>query len=628
MALDPQAAWVLQMVKLSGRPKIASLKPPEARALFRETAKVLDVRPPPELHRVEDRRIPGPKGEIPARIYTPSDPKAGALPVLVFFHGGGWVIGDLDTHDGPCRVLARDGRVIVVAVDYRMAPEHRFPAAVEDCFAALNWAAANAASLGGDPARLAVGGDSAGGNLAAVVAHLAKAAGKPKLGFQLLIYPAVDARGGYASIAENAVGYVLEKESMDYFYGHYASEADKHDPRCSPLLYQDFSGLPPAMVVTAGYDPLRDEGRAYAEKLRAFQVPVTWRHFAGQIHGFLGQAGAVSAAAQMQQEAATALRLAFGGVGQALHADAATIIEAGKQRPGFHQQESAAKARELYNASALAAVPTPQPVAAAEDRTIPGPGGPLRVRIYQPQERKPEEMLPALLFFHGGGWVIGTIESHDTVCRHLANGGKAVVVSVDYRLAPEHRFPAALDDAMAATKWVAANAASLGVDAARIGAGGDSAGGNLAASLAILARDQGGPALGLQMLIYPVTDHRMAGASVAAFADGFSLSRTAIEWFSQQYLGPADREDWRASPLLAKDHRNLPPAIVLTAGFDPLRDEGRAYAAKLEAAGVPVVDRCYDGQIHGFIRQGGINAESGRALNELAGALRQVFFRP
>jgi acetyl esterase len=625
MALDPQTAWVLEMVKLSGRPKITTLSEKDARALYRETAKALDVRPPPELHKIEDRRIPGPKGEIPIRIYTPEP--AATLPVLAFYHGGGWVIGDLETHDGPCRVLARDARCIVVAVDYRMGPEHRFPAAIDDSFAALTWVAANAASFGGDASRLAVCGDSAGGNISAVMAHLAKAAGKPKLCFQLLIYPATDARGGYRSLADNAVGYVLEKESMDWFYARHFAEADKTDPRCSPLLNLDFSGLPPALVVTAGYDPLKDEGKAYADKLAAFGVPTTYRCFAGQIHGFFSQAGALSAAAQLHQECARALRQAFGDVPQALHPDAAKIVAAARTRPGF-EQGTPADAREQYDIGTRLAAPKPQEVASAQDRAIPGPGGDLRVRIYRPAGSAPDEVLPALVYFHGGGWVLGHVDGHDTVTRHLANAGKAVVVSVDYRLAPEHKYPAAIDDAYAATQWVAANAKELKVDPTRIGVGGDSAGGTLAAAVCLIARERGAPKLGFQMLIYPATDRRCDSASHLAFETGYSLTRPAMHWFYDLYAPDAPLDDWRVSPALAPSHGNLPPAFVLTAGFDPLRDEGRAYADALMAASVPVTYRCYEGQLHGFVRMGAVNAESARALNELGTAMRQVFFRP
>ena len=627
MALDPQAAWVLEMVKLSGRPKITQLTEAQARALYRETAQALDVRPTPELFRIEDRKIPGPKGEIPVRIYTPTDPKAGALPVLVFYHGGGWVIGDLDTHDGPCRVLARDGRCIVVAVDYRMGPEHRFPAAAEDCFAAVNWVAANAASFGGDATRLAVCGDSAGGNLAAVVTHLAKAAGKPRLAAQILIYPATDARGGYRSLKDNAVGYVLEKESMDWFYARHFADADKSDPRCSPLLNLDFTGLPPALVVTAGYDPLRDEGKAYADKLAAFGVPVTYRHFAGQIHGFFSQAGAVSAAAQLHQECARALRQAFTGTGRVLHPDAAKIVEAARQRPGF-EEGTPQFAREQYDIGTRVAAPKPQEVASSVDRNIPGPGGELKVRITRPMGSKPEDVLPALVYFHGGGWVLGHVDGHDTMCRHLANAGKAVVVSVDYRLAPEHRYPAAVEDAYAATAWVAANAKELRVDPSRIGVGGDSAGGTLAAVVCLMARERNTPKLGLQLLIYPATDASCESETQYALGTGYSLTQAAMRWFYNLYAPGAPLDDWRVSPLNASNHGNLPPAMVLTAGFDPLRGEGEAYARKLEAASTPVTYRCYEGQIHGFARMGGVNAESSRALDELGTFVRQVFFRP
>lgn len=254
------------------------------------------------------------------------------------------------------------------------------------------------------------------------------------------------------------------------------------------------------------------------------------------------------------------------------------------------------------------------------DRVIDGPGGPLRLRIYRPPGANPGP-LPLVVFFHGGGWVICDLDTHDPTCRRLCVGANAVVVSVDYRLAPEHRFPAAPDDCDAATRWAIANAGALGADPGRVVLAGDSAGGNLAAAVALRLRDSGGPAVAGQLLVYPVTDHHTAGfGSYAEFAEGFGLTRSVMAWFWDHYLGepmaavragdlPAD-----AVPLRAADLSGLPPALVLTAGFDVLRDEGEAYAARLREAGVPTVLERHAGMHHGFFTWGGVLDGADRAM--------------
>lgn len=245
------------------------------------------------------------------------------------------------------------------------------------------------------------------------------------------------------------------------------------------------------------------------------------------------------------------------------------------------------------------------------------------LRVYRPV---PGETLPALVYFHGGGWTIGDIDTHDTLCRQLAVGARCVVVSVDYRLAPEHPFPAAVEDCFAATRYVADNAAKLKVSG--IAVGGDSAGGNLAATVALLARDAGGPRLAFQLLIYPATDQRCASASHERNAQGYLLTRDAIEYFRRAYL-PKEQDwtDWRASPLLARSHAGLPPALVTTAGFDPLLDEGRAYAEKLSAAGVRVTYREFADMLHGFVLFGGVVDTANTAVAECCAALRAAFDR-
>ncbi|HYM33484.1 MAG TPA: alpha/beta hydrolase [Candidatus Cybelea sp.] len=311
MPLDPQSQWVLDLVKQSGRPSLDSLSPPQARAQFDETIIALDAKPAP-MAAVEDKAAPGPHGPIPIRVYTPQGLGAGAAPLLVYVHGGGWVIGGLKSYDALCRALAAKSGCKVASVDYRLAPEHKFPAAVDDAWAALQWIAANAAPLGVDPQRIALGGDSAGGNLTAVLSHLAREAGGPKLAFQLLIYPSTDMRGGTESHRALSDGYLLTTPLIQWFVSHYLrSDADAADPRASPGLTRNLENLPPALVITAGFDPLRDEGIDYAKRLMAAGVRTTLSHYPGMLHGFLNMSGALDEAKRAVNEAASALAAAL-----------------------------------------------------------------------------------------------------------------------------------------------------------------------------------------------------------------------------------------------------------------------------------------------------------------------------
>jgi acetyl esterase len=308
MPLDPQARMLLDQMQSMGTPPLHTMSVPDARQLM-ESMNVL-IGAGEEVQHVEDRELPGPAGPIPARLYRPAG--NGPLPLLVYFHGGGWVLGGLASHDNVCRSLANGAGCAVLAIDYRLAPEHRFPAAVDDCYAATVWAAANAEALGCDPKRIAVGGDSAGGNLAAVISQIAHDRGTPGLRFQLLAYPATDAAYDTASYRENATGYLLELEDMHWFYDHYLDAvADRSDPRASPLRARDLRGLPPALVITAEFDPLRDEGEAYAGRLREAGVPVTLHRYDGMIHGFFSMGPLLDQGKQAVAEAVAALRAAF-----------------------------------------------------------------------------------------------------------------------------------------------------------------------------------------------------------------------------------------------------------------------------------------------------------------------------
>ena len=266
--------------------------------------------PSQEVARLENRTIPGPGGPIPIRVYWPETGRI--LPVFVYFHGGGWVFGNMDSVDRPCRVLANAAKCIVVNVDYRLAPEYKFPAAVEDAFAAVQHVAEHAGEFGADPGRIAVGGDSAGGNLAAVVCLMARDQGGPPIAFQLLVYPVTDYDDAGPSLREYGEGHLLTRAMIPYFWGHYVSGPDQaREPLASPLQAKSLGSLPPAMVITAECDPIRDQGEAYARRLRESGVPVTLKRYEGAIHVFFQMAGAIDAGKQAQADAAAALRQAL-----------------------------------------------------------------------------------------------------------------------------------------------------------------------------------------------------------------------------------------------------------------------------------------------------------------------------
>jgi len=285
MPLDPSIKALFDRVPELASYAIWEKSPAEAREEYRAFRLAAD--PKNAIGKTENLEIDGPAGKLGLRVYTPVAAGGASLPALVYFHGGGFVIGDLDTHDPLCRALANDSSCRVISVDYRLAPEHKFPAAVEDCFAALKWLEENASELAVDPNLIAVGGDSAGGNLAAVVCLLAKENGGPNIAFQLLIYPSIKLSREFKKRPFGS-GYCLDDRAIQWFYAQYMPEdADPADARLSPIEAKDLSGSPPAYVVTAGFDPLRDEGMAYAEKLKAAGVNVTQIDYPTLIHGFM-----------------------------------------------------------------------------------------------------------------------------------------------------------------------------------------------------------------------------------------------------------------------------------------------------------------------------------------------------
>ena len=316
MPLDPQVIQVMDSVAALGLPAAHTVSPEEARA----NGKKRPRSPGPEVAKVEDRNIPGPDGDVPIRIYTPEG--NGPFPILVWYHGGGWVVGDLEQADGSCRNLCVGGQCVVVSVDYRLAPETKFPGNAEDCWSATIWAVKNSASINANGSRLAVGGDSAGGNLAAAMCLMAADRGGPEISLQLLIYPVTEVNFTTDSYNQNAEGYSLTKVTMQWYWDHYlSSEDDALNPYAAPLQAKSLVGQPPALVITAEFDPLCDEGEAYAKRLSEAGVATTATRYDGVIHGFFTMGAVVDKGQQAVDEASAALRKAFAASGAPSAAD-------------------------------------------------------------------------------------------------------------------------------------------------------------------------------------------------------------------------------------------------------------------------------------------------------------------
>jgi len=313
--LDGRTQWFLQLLARSGQRPLHELGVAQARKEFDIFQTVLGGRPAP-VGEIIDRTIAGPAGRMRVRLYRPAGTVARLLPTILYFHGGGWVIGSLEGYDLPCRFFCARTGCAVVAVDYRLAPEHKFPAAVDDAVASFHWLAEQAVGLGMDPARIVVAGDSAGGTLAAVVSQLVR--GQPRAPcLQWLIYPATDLAADTPSHRSCAKGFLLTQDDMAWFRDQYLNEAGEvADPRVSPLGAPDLAGLPPALVFTTGFDPLRDEGQAYADRLAAAGVKTIHREFDSLIHGFVGMRGALQAAARAMDDMVAGLRHELAGLGR------------------------------------------------------------------------------------------------------------------------------------------------------------------------------------------------------------------------------------------------------------------------------------------------------------------------
>ena len=306
--MHPQVQILLDGMAQAGGPPLEQMSPAEAREVYRN---LISLDQPEAVTRVDDRLIPGDGNDVPVRVYTPEDAVGGHAPLLLWIHGGGWTIGDLDTADATARALANRSGAVTVSVDYRLAPEHAAPAALEDCLAALTWCVENAELLGVDASRVAVGGDSAGGNLAACLCQRVRDDFGPEIDFQLLVYPVTDCTLSSPSMDENAEGYFLTKAGLEWFVGNYLGEGDPKNAAVSPLYADSLADLPPALVITAEFDPLRDEGEAYASKLRDAGVDVELIRYEGQIHAFFGLAGVLDDGRDAVDRAGAALRSAL-----------------------------------------------------------------------------------------------------------------------------------------------------------------------------------------------------------------------------------------------------------------------------------------------------------------------------
>ena len=316
MPLDPQAQAVIDAVNDLGLPALWEVTPEQARINAASRPRPVG----PQVAAVADRNIPGPDGDVPVRIYTPEG--TGPFPILVWYHGGGWVIGDLESADPTARHLCKGAGCVVVSVDYRLAPETKFPGPAEDCYAATLWSVNNAASLNADASRLAVGGDSAGGNLAAGISLMAADRGGPAIAHQLLVYPVTERNYDTPSYSQNAEGFLLARDAMIWYWDAYlADEADASNPYAAPMNAESLAGQPPALVITAEFDPLRDEGEAYGRRLQEAGVDTTISRYDGMIHGFFGMVGIMDKSGQVMEEATAALRAAFTGAGVPAPAD-------------------------------------------------------------------------------------------------------------------------------------------------------------------------------------------------------------------------------------------------------------------------------------------------------------------
>ena len=599
---------------------------------------------PDERVRRWDLSVPGQAGdpEVPVRVYVPEGGVANGAMIL-HIHGGAFVIGHPIQDDPPCERLALATLLPIVSVDYRLAPESKHPAQIDDCFAVYRWLTSGASGLEIDPEQIVVTGVSAGGALAAAVAQRARDEGGIQPIYQVLLYPVLDDRMTTPSMRSMLDTPLWNGRSSVHMWRHYLGDAvddDNTSPYAAPARATDLSGLPPAAITTAEFDPLRDEAIEYAQRLMEAGVPTELHVVPGAVHAFDGFALDIKLSQRVRASRYTALNTVVGQSPKEravtpgerwMDPEIASVVPFLPERPEGATIQDARKELE-----AMLGVGAPAPGEELLDvthRTIPGPDGAPEVPVIIYRPKSATGLLPGVVDFHGGAFIMGSAQMDHMANVRIANEANAVVVSVDYRLAPEHPFPAGVEDCYAGLLWTHANAADLGIDTTRLAITGGSAGGALAAAVALMARDRNGPAICFQALNIPVTDDRLVTWSSRQFVDVPMFNRPGAENMWLSYLGPgyeARETSPYAAPNRAADLSGLPPAYVQTMELDPLRDEGIDYAKRLMAAGVSVELHCYPGTFHGsgLATHAAVSQRSGKELIDALAAALNATARP
>ncbi len=640
--MDPDLEVALSLLPPDlANPAVAFADPPTLRARLAELGQQMvaaGLAPlPDERVTRRDLTAPGAQGDpvVPVRVYEPAGCAPGG-PVILHIHGGAFVIGNIDQDDASCERLAVGSGCPVVSVEYRLAPEHPHPAPVTDCFAVYQWLTGGGSGLDVDPERVVVTGVSAGGGLAAGVALMARDAGGVQPMYQLLLWPVLDDRMTTPSMRALVEQPLWNSHSTVHMWRHYLGpDADgSTSPYAAPARAAQLSGLPPTAITTGEFDPLRDEAIEYARRLMEAGVPTELHVIPAVIHAFDGLTPDSPLSTRIRESRHTALTTVLSrkpaeslpAAGERwLDPDVAALVPF-LPVAGAGADDDIVAGRKLLE-EMLGGGDGPlsdDESLTITERQIPGPDGAPDVPVIVYAPRDATGPVPCLLDYHGGAFIYGSARMDHPANLGIAAALGIVVVSVDYRLAPEHPFPAGVDDCYAALLWAHANAAELGIDPQRIAVSGGSAGGALAAAVALMARDRGGPAICLQVLQIPVADERLTTWSSRMFRDTHLFNRPAAERMWELYLGTGyeGRETSPyAAPARAADLAGLPPAYVQTAELDPLRDEGIEYAQRLLQSGVPVELHCYPGTFHGsgIATEAVVSQRAGREMLDIIG---------
>ncbi|HEX4015447.1 MAG TPA: alpha/beta hydrolase fold domain-containing protein [Frankiaceae bacterium] len=581
-----------------------------------------------------DQSVPGAAGDpdVTVRVYMPEGGVQNGA-VILHIHGGAFVIGHPLQDDVPCELLALATSLPIVSVDYRLAPEAIHPAQINDCFAVYRWLAAGSSGLDIDPEQIVVTGVSAGGALAAAVAQRARDEGGIQPIYQVLLYPVLDDRMTTPSMRKLLDTPLWNGRSSVHMWRHYlgpdAVNRDDTSPYAAPARATDLTGLAPAAITTAEFDPLRDEAIEYAQRLMQAGVPTELHVVAGAVHAFDGFALQIGLSRRIRESRYIAMNSVLSQTAKEravtpgepwLDPEIASILPF---LPAAPEGATIQDARKELEAMLGVGAPAPgEENLAVTHRAIPGPDGApdVPVIIYRPKSAS--GLLPAVVDFHGGAFIMGSAQMDHMANVRIAKEANAVVVSVDYRLAPEHPFPAGVEDCYAGLLWTHANATELGIDTSRVAITGGSAGGALAAAVALMARDRKGPAICFQALGIPVTDDRLETWSSRTFVATPMFNRPGAEnmWVSYLGAGYEGRETSPyAAPNRATDLSGLPPAYVQTMELDPLRDEGIEYAKRLMEAGVSVELHSYPGTFHGsgLAMQAAVSRRSAKELTDV-----------